>query len=318
MKPDRSNYEIWVVDWLDGNLSEQQAEELKVFLTENPDLKDEIDGIALVNLKSGENLFPGKESLKKSSDKLTRQQFEHLCIACLENELGHEQKAELLEMIGNDDSKKREFELTLKLKLKPCLNVEEVRKSVTFGVKQILRSDPTVRFKTVDWVLTGLPESHPQEDLNKTFRPVWNGMRRLPYADEEIADAFASITILYIAGFGGETTIEGQMKKFSECFGDCIRVGFANLDGSDSRGLAARESFRRALRSDIAELVLLKYKESVDDIHELFQIIYNPRLMFEFNEFKRIFAREVIPAQVMLQRSPILFNPAQLMTFGNP
>ena len=119
MKPDRSNYEIWVVDWLDGNLSEQQAEELKVFLTENPDLKDEIDGIALVNLKSGENLFPGKESLKKSSDKLTRQQFEHLCIACLENDLGHEQKAELLEMIGNDDSKKREFELTLKLKLKP-------------------------------------------------------------------------------------------------------------------------------------------------------------------------------------------------------
>ena len=207
---------------------------------------------------------------------------------------------------------------TVKLKLKSCVNVDEVRKSVSFGVKQILRSDPTIRFKTVDWLLTELPESLSQEDLNKALRPVWDGMRRLPYVDEEIADAIASITVLFIVGFGREATIEGQMRKFSQYFGECIRVGFANLDGSDSRGLAARESLRRALRSDITELVVLKYKEFVNDIHELFRIIYNPRLMFEFNEFKKIFAREVIPVQVMLQRSLILFNPAQLMTFGNP
>jgi hypothetical protein len=48
------------------------------------------------------------------------------------------------------------------------------------------------------------------------------------------------------------------------------------------------------------------------------QIIYNPSLMFEFEPFKTAFAREIIPAQVVLGRSPILFNPARLMIFGNP
>ena len=40
--------------------------------------------------------------------------------------------------------------------------------------------------------------------------------------------------------------------------------------------------------------------------------------MFPFNEFKSMFAREVIPAQVVLQRDLILFNPARLKTFGIP
>ena len=39
MKIDRSNYEIWIIDWLDGSLSDSQAEELKLFLNENPDIR---------------------------------------------------------------------------------------------------------------------------------------------------------------------------------------------------------------------------------------------------------------------------------------
>ena len=41
MKIDRSNYEIWLIDWLDGNLSDLQAEKLLLFLDENPDLKED-------------------------------------------------------------------------------------------------------------------------------------------------------------------------------------------------------------------------------------------------------------------------------------
>jgi hypothetical protein len=121
MKPDRSNYEIWVIDWLDGNLSDQQAEDLMVFLNENPDLKDEIEGIALVNLRSGKNFFFGKESLKKTAGSFSQSQFEHLCIAYLEDDLNLDQRSELLEIISNDENKKREFDQILKLKLKPPL-----------------------------------------------------------------------------------------------------------------------------------------------------------------------------------------------------
>jgi hypothetical protein len=121
MKPDRSNYEIWVIDLLDGNLSDQQADELLTFLNENPDLKDEFEGIAQVSFKPGQNLFSLKASLKKSVDSLSQTQFEHLCIGYLENDLSSDQRAELLEIISNDEIRKREFDTVLKLKLKPPL-----------------------------------------------------------------------------------------------------------------------------------------------------------------------------------------------------
>ena len=43
MKIDNSNYEVWFIDWLDGNLSDQQGEELMLFLEMNPSRKEEFD-----------------------------------------------------------------------------------------------------------------------------------------------------------------------------------------------------------------------------------------------------------------------------------
>jgi hypothetical protein len=40
--------------------------------------------------------------------------------------------------------------------------------------------------------------------------------------------------------------------------------------------------------------------------------------MFEFEPFKRMFARELIPSQVLDLRRLILFNPALVNSFGLP
>lgn len=203
---------------------------------------------------------------------------------------------------------------SLKLKLNTRASIEELKKSVSFAVKQILRSYPAIRSKTVEWVFIDLPESLSQEKLNNAFRSVWNGMRRLPYVDDEIANAFGSVAALLMSGFGSTADFK---KLFIESFGECINVGFSYQDESGSYGFATRESLQRALRPDMADLLVPEFKERVNDIHDLFPIIYNPRLMFEFNMFKSMFAREIIPSQVLLQRKLILFNPAKLMIFGN-
>ena len=39
-KPDRSDYEIWFTDWLDGTLDEEKTIALMIFLGENPDLRE--------------------------------------------------------------------------------------------------------------------------------------------------------------------------------------------------------------------------------------------------------------------------------------
>jgi len=197
---------------------------------------------------------------------------------------------------------------------------------VSFGVKQILRSEPGVRSKTVNWDFAGLAGQVSAERLNDLFRPAWNGMRRLPYLDEEIADALGSIAALLVIGFGQKAEVEEFHRQlFSQCFGDSIPVGFTYRSGSD--GHASRQGLANAMRPDMADLLLADHQKRVGDVQELFQVIYNPSLMFEFEPFKSLFAREIIPAQVLRGHGetgpptgrdvPALFNPAHLKIFGN-
>ena len=218
---------------------------------------------------------------------------------------------------------------TLRLKLRPTADPQELRRMVSFGVKQILRSEPGVRSKTVNWDFAGLAGQVSAERLNDLFRPAWNGMRRLPYLDEEIADALGSIAALLVIGFGQKAEVEEFHRQlFSQCFGDSIPVGFTyRTDGSGSDGHASRQGLANAMRPDMADLLLADHQKRVGDVQELFQVIYNPSLMFEFEPFKSLFAREIIPAQVLRGHGetgpptgrdvPALFNPAHLKIFGN-
>jgi len=119
MNINRANYEIWFIDWLDGNLDSHQVEQLNQFLNENPDLKDEFNDLAPVNLVHSDNKFKNKESLKRSTADISDSQFEYLCVAFLENDLSSEQKAELTGMTEQDTGKKRSFELIQKTRISP-------------------------------------------------------------------------------------------------------------------------------------------------------------------------------------------------------
>jgi len=117
---DKSNYEIWLIDWLDGNLNDLQAEQLFLFLDENPDLKEEFEELNSFNLKPPVKSFSNKEILKKSISDLSLSQFEYLCIAYLENDLSEEQQAEIEEITDQDPGKKWTFELIQKTKITPA------------------------------------------------------------------------------------------------------------------------------------------------------------------------------------------------------
>jgi hypothetical protein len=120
MKIDKSNYEIWLIDWLDGNLSDLEVEQLKSFLDENPELWEEFDELAMFRLKPSVKSFPDKNNLKKTTADLSGLQFEYLCVAYLENDLSTDQQTELRESIDLDPEKKRTFELIQRLRLAPA------------------------------------------------------------------------------------------------------------------------------------------------------------------------------------------------------
>ena len=119
MHIERSKYEIWLIDWLDGNLSEIQVEQLQHFLSENPDLMEEFDELSLFNLKPTEKSFPNKNQLQKTTANLSGSQLEYLSVAYLEKDLSHDEQTELKENIELDPEKKKLFELIQKMRLSP-------------------------------------------------------------------------------------------------------------------------------------------------------------------------------------------------------
>lgn len=119
MRPDRTNYEIWLIDYLDGNLDRESSELLMTFLEENPDIREELDDLVSYKIDPGTVSFNNKETLKKSASDLNESQFELLCVAGAENDLSDDQAAELNEVISSSPEKRKTFELINELKLKP-------------------------------------------------------------------------------------------------------------------------------------------------------------------------------------------------------
>lgn len=95
MKIDKSNYEIFVMDYLDGKLDVVDVSELLIFLEQNTELKKEFDMLnqAAPGLIENENIE--KSFLKKPSYINVKEEFENLIIAQLEGNISHNETAEL-------------------------------------------------------------------------------------------------------------------------------------------------------------------------------------------------------------------------------
>ena len=119
MKPERENYEIWLTDWLDGNLDQEQAEQFLAFLEENPDIREEADSISWTRLASATDQFSKKEDLRRSPADLTSSQIEYLSVAYLENDLLEGQLADLNQNIDLYPENKKLFKTVQKIRLIP-------------------------------------------------------------------------------------------------------------------------------------------------------------------------------------------------------
>jgi hypothetical protein len=136
MKPDRSNYEIWLIDWLDGNLDQTQVELLMVFLDENPDIKEEADSLSVSQLHSPGSSFSGKQKLTRDISDLPPSQVEYLSVAYLEKEITNDQLEELTDNLDHNPGNREIFDTIQKLKLKPL--------SVRFRNRNLLKKEQAI------------------------------------------------------------------------------------------------------------------------------------------------------------------------------
>ena len=118
MNINRSNYEIYFLDYLDGNLPDDQIDDFLDFLENNPDLHDELKAVSSIKLSGDELVFQHKESLLKNE--LTGvSPFDNRAVAYMEGDLPEEDEKLFVREITVDPAKEKQFDLLLKTKLQP-------------------------------------------------------------------------------------------------------------------------------------------------------------------------------------------------------
>jgi hypothetical protein len=179
----------------------------------------------------------------------------------------------------------------------------------------LLRGTANVRAKSVKFIL----KSNEQLDLFFLER-LWDGLRRLPFTDDEIAAGMGNAMALFDArrqrperhGLDWDTEAKA-------CFGEVIWVEFGADDGSYSRGFVNRQQLLAAVRSDIADYLSVDYKTQVlGSMTALLQAVFVPSRLFEFRKLANLFVTQLAPVQVLTRDHAIYYSPARLTRFGLP
>lgn len=126
------NYELFFIDFLDGNLSKSQITGLNKFLSENPKLKQELETFETIKLEPELIKFEQKDNLIKQTQSQFFEitQFEYLSVAETENEISKTEKAELEKEINKDSSKHKDLKLFKKTKLEADTNIIFINKKL--------------------------------------------------------------------------------------------------------------------------------------------------------------------------------------------
>ncbi len=119
---DHNNIEIYLLDYLEGNLDPVHTAELMAFLAENPEYEELIRDTGRYKLAPTGDQFPDRNALKRNYrdiPEINPANFDEFCIASVEGLLDEPGTKQLNNYIGEDSRKRKNLELFYSLKLKP-------------------------------------------------------------------------------------------------------------------------------------------------------------------------------------------------------
>ncbi|MFZ5939060.1 MAG: hypothetical protein ACOYXB_00675 [Bacteroidota bacterium] len=115
MEINRTNYEAWFLDEMEGRLTPEKRSALQHFLLLNPDLEEEFRTLKPVKAIPENITYPDHEALKLNipphGTHLTRLNFDLFAIAWLEGDLDPEQRKAFEEQLGRSAWMKEQLEL---------------------------------------------------------------------------------------------------------------------------------------------------------------------------------------------------------------
>ncbi len=139
MKITKHNYEEFILDFIEGNLSQKDTFLFQQFLELNPDVQKEIMDFENIILPDENIVFEEKYLLKKTelSENFNGNYLEELCIADIERDITDKQKNELEKIFTEFPEKIAIYDSFKKAKLIPNLSIKYEDKE-SLKKKQVL------------------------------------------------------------------------------------------------------------------------------------------------------------------------------------
>jgi hypothetical protein len=193
------------------------------------------------------------------------------------------------------------------LKLFSGGNFEEARAYYKKQFADLFKDVSDARNLRVHFEFEGAAHSR----LIQQLELIWDGMRRLPYTDIQVASCLTTRILL------------ATTKRQRELFGETTLVEFGSVDGSYTFAKCGYDSLRNAFRTDLQNLVLEnEWQRIQDDPCEALRILFEPRRLFCFAPFIQLFAEYIIPTQARFTWGEVgecyglFFSPARVWQFG--
>jgi hypothetical protein len=113
---DIHNYEAYLLDFSEGNLTDELQMELELFLIQHPELNIDLTELSLVSLKDESIVYSHKSSLKKTeTDLVSEKQF----VAYIENQLSEKEIIEFERSCALNPTLTKELAIYIKTIVKP-------------------------------------------------------------------------------------------------------------------------------------------------------------------------------------------------------
>jgi hypothetical protein len=159
--------------------------------------------------------------------------------------------------------------------------------------------------------------------IDVCLQRLWDGMRQLPYSNLELSSALAQCLWLAIYGVGWWRDYQGQ--RADAIISDKTREASIFLEICGSEGAYAKcfapvSTVHVALRPDLHDILTQSGRALMPELSHFFQVVHDPRMVFDFKSLTSLFATHWIPSQVLLagEKSPVFFSPMQIDRLGVP
>jgi hypothetical protein len=142
MKINKANYEIFFLDYHEGNLRAEEVAELFLFLEENPQMKPEFESFENIALPGSTEVYPDKEFLKKGF--ISESNYTRFFVGHVEGTLKPDEKIMLSEFLKKHPEYRHDLALFEMTRLQPDL-------SITFPDKRDLKKPVPLFSQSRSW-----------------------------------------------------------------------------------------------------------------------------------------------------------------------